>query len=154
MSTHHAKRFTTRHKSKWIWVIRIILVFVVRRLLLWPQSILFSSDSRFHFVEVRTCSCILYYLAPSIVGVVIVVVLSLMCSTEARCFFMVTVPFYYLTNLCASADCVFLWTSFLFELYIRLVLHVHFVTTEASKVSCLGFIIRHGLLLFLHRYYH
>ena len=40
-----------------------------------------------------------YYLAPSIVGVVIVVVLSSMWKTEARCFFMVTVPFYYLTNL-------------------------------------------------------
>jgi len=106
------------------------------------------------FILLRFGLAAVYYLAPSIVGVVIVVVLSLMCSTEARCFFMVTVPFYYLTNLCASADCVFLWTSFLFELYIRLVLHVHFVTTEASKVSCLGFIIRHGLLLFLHRHYH
>ena len=53
-----------------------------------------------------------YYLAPSIVGVVIVVVLSSMWKTEARCFFMVTVPFYYLTNLCASAD-VCVWTSFL-----------------------------------------
>ena len=36
-----------------------------------------------------------YYLAPSIVGVVIVVVLSSMWKTEARCFFMVTVPFYF-----------------------------------------------------------
>ena len=36
-----------------------------------------------------------YYLAPSIVGVVIVVVLSSMWKTEARCFFMVTAPFYF-----------------------------------------------------------
>jgi len=53
------------------------------------------------FSRIQDLSCMrlgltaVYYLAPSIVGVVIVVVLSSMWKTEARCFFMVTVPFYF-----------------------------------------------------------